>query len=63
MLEQYNKRIPCTDIFVRGDSDFAIPEVYDTCESNNSYYIIRIKVNRNLTKLAESFILIGDDYH
>lgn len=63
MLEQYINRIPCTDILVRGDSGFATPEVYDTCESNSSYYVIRLKANKNLTKLAESFILIGDDYH
>ncbi|MCA9765306.1 MAG: IS1380 family transposase [Carnobacterium sp.] len=62
LLEHYVEQLPCTDILVRGDSGFATPEVYDTCESNDSYYVIRLKTNKILTKLAESFILIGDDH-
>ncbi len=38
------------------------PEVYDTCEDLASYYVIRLKANVKFAHLAESFILIGDDY-
>lgn len=48
---------------MRGDSGFATPEVYETCELNESFYVIRLKANAQLAKLAESFILIGDDHH
>lgn len=62
LLEHYGQNLPCTDILVRGDSGFATPEVYDTCEAWTSYYVIRLKTNAKLTHLAESFILIGDDH-
>ncbi len=62
MLEHYSHTLPCTDIMVRGDSGFATPEVYDTCETYKSYYVIRLKANAKLAKLAESFVLIGDDH-
>lgn len=42
---------------------FATLEVYETCELNESFYVIRLKANAQLAKLAESFILIGDDHH
>lgn len=62
MLEHYGHTLPCSDILVRGDSGFATPEVYDTCESYQSYYVIRLKANARLAKLAESFVSIGDDH-
>lgn len=62
MLEHYSSHLPCTDILVRGDSGFATPEVYDTCESYQSYYVVRLKANTQLSKLAESFVLIGDHH-
>ena len=62
MLEHYQQTLPCTDILVRGDSGFATPEVYDTCEANGSYYVIRLKANKNLEKLAETFVLVGDKH-
>lgn len=62
MLEHYQQTLPCTEILVRGDSGFATPEVYDTCEANNSYYVIRLKANGNLEKLAESYVLVDEDH-
>ena len=62
LLAHYNQSLPCTDILVRGDSGFATPEVYDTCESHETYYVIRLKANRNLEKLAESNVLVGDEH-
>lgn len=62
MLTHYRQVLPCTDILVRGDSGFATPEVYDTCESNESFYVIRLKSNKVVEKLAETFVLVGDDH-
>lgn len=62
MLAHYRQTLPCTEILVRGDSGFATPEVYDTCESNDSYYVIRLKANGKLEKLAESYVLVNDDH-
>ncbi len=62
MLKHYGRNLPCTDIIVRVDSGFATQEVYDTCESYQSYYVVHIKANAKLAKLAESFILIGDHH-
>lgn len=61
-LEHYSQTVPCTDILVRGDSGFATPDSYDTCESYQSSYVIRLKANAKVTQLAESFLLIGDDH-
>ncbi|EPN9378939.1 IS1380 family transposase [Enterococcus lactis] len=62
MLAHYSQTLPCTDIMVRGDSGFATPEVYDTCEAHQSYYVVRLKNNTKLAEIAESFILIGNDH-
>ncbi|WP_047769962.1 transposase, partial [Limosilactobacillus panis] len=41
LLKHYQTQLPTTDILVRGDSGFATPEVYDVCEANDVFYIIR----------------------
>lgn len=61
LLNHYSKALPHTDILVRGDSGFATPEVYESCEANNSHYVIRLKSNRRLGQLAEQSILYGDN--
>src|SRR5699024_1826778 len=53
LLEHYNQAIPTTDILVRGDSGFATPDVYDLCDLYENQYVIRLKANRNLYRLAE----------
>lgn len=62
MLEHYNQTVPTTDILVRGDSGFATPDVYDLCEKHENYYLIRLKANRNLYRLAEEFVFYDNDY-
>ncbi|MPN59974.1 hypothetical protein SDC9_207697 [bioreactor metagenome] len=49
-----------SSILVRGDSRFATPELYNLCEAYDSFFVIRLKANRNLSKLAESFIQFDD---
>ncbi|WP_162816888.1 transposase [Limosilactobacillus fermentum] len=60
LLKHYQTQLPTTDILVRGDSGFATPEVYDVCEANDVFYIIRLKRNRKLQNLAEKFVKISD---
>ncbi|HBI3838976.1 TPA: IS1380-like element IS1678 family transposase, partial [Enterococcus faecium] len=61
LLEHYNHSLPNTDILVRGDSGFATPGVYDSCESKKSHYVIRLKNNRRLGQIAEKSVLYGDN--
>jgi len=62
LFEHYNQVVPVSTILVRGDNGFATPELYEICEAYNSFFVIRLKANRNLSKLAESFIRIGDNH-
>src|SRR5699024_8746975 len=49
------------DRLVRGDSGLATPEVYESCEENESQYVIRLKNNRRLSQLAEQSVLYEDN--
>ena len=62
LLEHYNQTIPTTDVLVRGDSGFATPDVYDLCDLYENQYVIRLKANRNLYRLAEEFVFY-DNHH
>ncbi|MEB7772168.1 IS1380 family transposase [Kurthia gibsonii] len=53
LFAHYNKKFPETTIMVRGDSGFAVPELYELCEKESIYYIIRLKSNARLQALAE----------
>jgi hypothetical protein len=59
LFEHYNQVVPVSNILVRG---FATPELYDICETYDSFFVIRLKANRNLSKLAEGFIQIDDNH-
>ncbi|KRN43640.1 transposase DDE domain protein [Pediococcus damnosus] len=60
LLQHYQNSLPCTEILVRGDSGFATPELYDTCEENKAFYLVRLKANRRLRDLAEGYVRIDD---
>jgi hypothetical protein len=53
LIEHYNEKFPETTSFVRGDSGFAVPALYDLCEKESVYYAIRLKSNANLQRIAE----------
>ena len=53
LLEHYNETFPETSALVRGDSGFAVPGLYELCEQESVYYIIRLKSNPKLKALAE----------
>ena len=44
-------------MMVRGDSGFATPEIYDLCEEKDTKYVIKLKINKHLTALAENHVL------
>lgn len=47
--EYFARNIP---VYLRGDSGFASPKLYKTCESNGCSYAIRLKQNATLRALA-----------
>ena len=53
LIEHYNETFPETSALVRGDSGFAVPGLYELCEKESVYYIIRLKSNAKLKALAE----------
>lgn len=53
IIEHYNETFPKTSALVRGDSGFAVPALYELCEKESVYYIIRLKSNARLKALAE----------
>lgn len=62
ILEHYNQTVPTTDVLVRGDSGFATPDVYELCEEYDSHFVVRLKHNNNLYRLAEEFVLIDNNH-
>lgn len=53
LIKHYNEKFPETTPFIRGDSGFAVPALYDLCEKESVYYGIRLKSNANLQRLAD----------
>jgi hypothetical protein len=53
LISHYNEKFPETTPLLRGDSGFAVPALYDLCESESVYYVIRLKSNANLQRLAD----------
>ncbi|MDV2887442.1 transposase, partial [Alkalihalophilus pseudofirmus] len=53
LIEHYNEKFPEMIPFLRGDSGFAVPALYDLCEEESVYYVIRLKSNANLQRLAD----------
>ncbi|WP_033827309.1 IS1380 family transposase, partial [Bacillus andreraoultii] len=55
LIEHYNETFPETSLFLRGDSGFAVPALYELCERESVYYVIRLKSNAQLKSLAEEY--------
>ncbi|GAA0616044.1 IS1380-like element ISEcp1 family transposase [Virgibacillus siamensis] len=55
LITHYNEMFPETTPFLRGDSGFAVPDLYECCEAESVYYVIRLKSNPNLQRLAEEY--------
>lgn len=52
LFDEYLNDYPDISLFLRGDSGFATPELYEQCETNGTSYAIRLKENAALRKLA-----------
>lgn len=53
LIAHYNDKFPETTLFLRGDSGFAVPGLYELCEKESVYYVIRLKSNAILQRLAD----------
>ena len=49
---EFKTYYPDIKLFFRGDSGFAMPEIYDLCEEFGVKYVIRLKQNSKLTELS-----------
>jgi len=56
LLDEYQKDYPDIDMFLRGDSGFATPELYSLCETNGVAYAIKLKSNKTLQNLASGLL-------
>ena len=52
IFDEYQNDHPGISLLLRGDSGFATPELYAQCETNGTSYVIRLKENAVLHKLA-----------
>ncbi len=53
LMQEYRRKYPAMPLYLRGDSGFASPSLYEACEENDCKYAIRLKVNPTLMKYAE----------
>lgn len=52
LLKEYRDKHPSMPLYLRGDSGFAAPELYETCEECDCRYAIRLKENNTLRSMA-----------
>ena len=50
LLQEYRRKYPSVPLYLRGDSGFASPDLYEACEENDCKYAIRLKQNASLFK-------------
>lgn len=53
LLQEYRTKHPSLPLYLRGDSGFASPNLYNACEDNDCKYAIRLKINKTLLMLAD----------
>ncbi|MBS7528861.1 IS1380 family transposase [Fusibacter paucivorans] len=53
LLDEYDKSYPDVELFLRGDSGFATPDLFKQCETNGVSYAIRLKANSVLYSNAK----------
>ena len=52
LMQEYREEYPSMPLYLRGDSGFASPDLYEACENNDCKYAIRLKQNSTLVRLA-----------
>lgn len=60
ILNHYRNDSCDMNILVRGDSGFAIPELYHLCVQQKCYFLVKLKANSRLHKLAEQVVRYGE---
>ncbi len=53
LMQEYREKYPSLPLYLRGDSGFASPTLYEACEENNCKYAIRLKINAALRNYAK----------
>ena len=53
LMQEYRTRYPSMPLYLRGDSGFASPDLYEACEENDCKYAIRLKQNATLIRYAQ----------
>jgi len=56
LLDEYQNNYPDIKMFMRGDSGYATPELFTQCETNGVSYVIKLKNNKALNRLASEFV-------
>ena len=54
LMKEFREKYPSLGLYLRGDSGFASPELYEACEEYDCKYAIRFKENKKLRELATS---------
>jgi len=54
LLKRYEAWVPDALIVLRGDSGFAVPELFKPAETKGHKYVIRLKANARLQSVAQS---------
>ncbi len=67
VVKVLREKYPQATILVRGDSGFAMPELYELCDDYGIHYVIRLKANNVVHQLARDtlnhfFELYGQDF-
>ena len=52
LIQEYRTKYPSMPLYLRGDSGFASPDLYEACEENDCKYAIRLKQNKTLIQYA-----------
>lgn len=52
LMTEFREKYPSLDLYLRADSGFASPELYEACEEHDCKYAIRLKENKKLLELA-----------
>lgn len=53
LMQEYRAKYPSMPLYLRGDSGFASPDLYEACEENDCKYAIRLKLNPALLRYAQ----------
>ena len=54
LMKKFREKYPSVGLYLRGDSGFASPELYEACEEHDCKYAIRYKENKKIREFAAS---------